>query len=736
MNINKTTTTTTTTTKEPHSACEENRQQSFFRELLSELCWLFRRDQQEKMGYGSSYESLNYTTKQYSSSSSNYHVRGNNNNNKRAVLCGVTYSHKRKFMLKGTVNDVKEMRDLLINQYQYLPQNIRVLTVVQSYYIFNKLDLNANFESGLGPQSRSRFGSGSGAWGSGFGSELGPGTGPGSGSEYESRVWGTGSESGSRVHVSGPSQEYENNKEFKPTKSNIEYWLKWLVKDCKAGDSLVFYFSGHGLRQPDFKGDELDGFDETICPVDFVENGMIFDNDINTMIVRPLPTGVKLHAIVDACHSGTILDLQYVYDIKKKNWEDHTPPSKALKCTNGGWALCLSACEDHQLAADTTAFTGKTMNGATTYVLIDILKKNPNITYGDLLDALSDIFEQSLADQIKCFNSRRLARLFGNKINQDYLHNAATKFRNVVTNMINVNTALGGYNGYYNPQMTPAPVAVAPPRPSPRPGLGSGSSFGRRRAVLCGVSYIGQKQHCKGSVNDVSYMKYFLVEKMRFPSDCLLILTGSRAGDSLVFFYSGHGSRQQDKDHDEADGVDETLCPTDYETAGKIVDDEINATIVRPLPYGATLHAIIDACYSGTVLDLPFVCRMNRDGFYKWEDQRNQSIYKGTKGGVAVSISACDDHQTSADTDALTGGNALAGAMTYSFILAVQSEPGLTYGRLMTAMRNTIREAQTGIRLNGPIAALVNKILRTQLSQVPQLSSSEEFDIYSKRFMI
>ncbi|KAF4368332.1 hypothetical protein F8388_019049 [Cannabis sativa] len=270
---------------------------------------------------------------------------------------------------------------------------------------------------------------------------------------------------------------------------------------------------------------------------------------------------------------------------------------------------------------------------------------------------------------------------YGSGGGQDYLHNAAAKFRNVVTNMINVNTALGGYSGYYNPQMPPAPMAVAPPRPSPRPGLGSGSSFGRRRAVLCGVSYIGQKQHCKGSVNDVSYMKYFLVEKMRFPSDCLLVLTehekdplriptrrnmllalrwlveGSRAGDSLVFFYSGHGSRQQDKDHDEADGVDETLCPTDYETAGKIVDDEINATIVRPLPYGATLHAIIDACYSGTVLDLPFVCRMNRDGFYNWEDQRNQSIYKGTKGGVAVSISACDDHQTSADTDVHAGFN-------------------------------------------------------------------------------
>ena len=83
-------------------------------------------------------------------------------------------------------------------------------------------------------------------------------------------------------------------------------------------------------------------------------------------------------------------------------------------------------------------------------------------------------------------------------------------------------------------------------------------------------------------------------------------------GDSLVFYFSGHGSRVKDKDHDEVDGFDETLCPVDYESAGKILDDEINAIIVRPLPRAATLHAIVDACHSGTVLDLPFVCRMNR----------------------------------------------------------------------------------------------------------------------------
>lgn len=89
------------------------------------------------------------------------------------------------------------------------------------------------------------------------------------------------------------------------------------------------------------------------------------------------------------------------------------------------------------------------------------------------------------------------------------------------------------------------------------------------------------------------------------------LMEGCQSGDSLVFFYSGHGSQVPDFDGEEADGFDESLCPVDYHTEGKILDDEINATIVRPLPYGAKLHAIIDTCRSGTFLDLPFMCKMN-----------------------------------------------------------------------------------------------------------------------------
>ena len=86
------------------------------------------------------------------------------------------------------------------------------------------------------------------------------------------------------------------------------------MEGSESGDSLVFYFSGHGLWQPDFNNDEIDGFDETICPVDFMQEGMILDNEINSTIVWPLKQGVTLHAIVDACHIGTILDLECIYN--------------------------------------------------------------------------------------------------------------------------------------------------------------------------------------------------------------------------------------------------------------------------------------------------------------------------------------------------------------------------------------------------------------------------------------
>ncbi|KAJ6420780.1 hypothetical protein OIU84_028194 [Salix udensis] len=233
---------------------------------------------------------------------------------KRALLIGVTY--KRKYMLKGTINDVKSMRELLINNFGFKEENIIVLTDLQ----------------------------------------------------------------------------------METTRKKIVESMEWLVKDCQAGDSLVFYFSGHGIRKPDFEGDERDGFDENICPY------------------GPLKKDVTLHAIVDACHSGTVLDLEHVYNREQKRWEDNSPPSgNARKHTDGGLAISISACQDHEIAVDTSAFT-KTMSGALTYLLIYFLKQHRGLTYGDLLDLIHE--ELSKFNEGGCLPAKFLRKIFKNQLLQ------------------------------------------------------------------------------------------------------------------------------------------------------------------------------------------------------------------------------------------------------------------------------------------------------------------------------
>ncbi len=106
--------------------------------------------------------------------------------------------------------------------------------------------------------------------------------------------------------------EEQQNPTMRPTRYNIHMAMVWLVQGCQPGDSLVFHYSGHGSQQRDYAGEEQDGYNETICPIDFETQGMIVDNEINDTIVKPLPYGVRLNAIIDACHSGTVLDLPYV----------------------------------------------------------------------------------------------------------------------------------------------------------------------------------------------------------------------------------------------------------------------------------------------------------------------------------------------------------------------------------------------------------------------------------------
>ncbi|GAB5548914.1 MAG: hypothetical protein SangKO_086740 [Sandaracinaceae bacterium] len=64
------------------------------------------------------------------------------------------------------------------------------------------------------------------------------------------------------------------------------------------------------------------------------------------------------------------------------------------------------------------------------------------------------------------------------------------------------------------------------------------------------------------------------------------------AGDTVVFFFSGHGNQVPDQDGDELDGTDETLLFAD----GAMTDDELTALLARGV--GRDFVAL-DSCYSG-----------------------------------------------------------------------------------------------------------------------------------------
>ena len=83
----------------------------------------------------------------------------------------------------------------------------------------------------------------------------------------------------------------------------------WLVEGTGAGDEVFLYFSGHGYQREDQDGDETDGLDETLVPVDAypdegkVVRNMIDDDEIAALLDRL--TGRRVWVVVDACHSGT-----------------------------------------------------------------------------------------------------------------------------------------------------------------------------------------------------------------------------------------------------------------------------------------------------------------------------------------------------------------------------------------------------------------------------------------------
>ncbi|KAI1421680.1 peptidase C14, caspase domain-containing protein [Xylaria sp. FL1777] len=100
---------------------------------------------------------------------------------------------------------------------------------------------------------------------------------------------------------------------FYPTGANILAAINWLVTRNQPGDILWLSYSGHGSQVRNDDGDRPSGFDDTICPVDFLQNGQITSENLHRAIVSPMNPACRLTILFDCCHSGSACELPYVY---------------------------------------------------------------------------------------------------------------------------------------------------------------------------------------------------------------------------------------------------------------------------------------------------------------------------------------------------------------------------------------------------------------------------------------
>ena len=101
------------------------------------------------------------------------------------------------------------------------------------------------------------------------------------------------------------------------TYQNITNQLSTFTNQTKKGDIVYLHFSAHGQPVEDLNGDEEDGWDEAIIPIDAYKNykkGVyegkkhLLDDQLNTYIKKlrtKIGTTGFLYVVIDACHAGT-----------------------------------------------------------------------------------------------------------------------------------------------------------------------------------------------------------------------------------------------------------------------------------------------------------------------------------------------------------------------------------------------------------------------------------------------
>ncbi len=242
-----------------------------------------------------------------------------------------------------------------------------------------------------------------------------------------------------------------------------------------------------------------------------------------------------------------------------------------------------------------------------------------------------------------------------------------------------------------------------------------------KKALLVGINKY-KDAPLRGCVNDCLMMYKVLAEKFQFDTKNINLITdyectkqgilrelywltaGAKAGDILYFHYSGHGSQIVVDDwttSNEADGLDEILCPVDLNWKDPLRDNDLNE-IFKTVPKGVKVVVVLDCCHSGSglrntpnslfqynrttkdwvnrfyppppsnILSNPKITIDEELGFImpKFDSrdiqtQKNSFLNNTTNQGNAILIAGCRENQVSADAWV---GDRYQGALTYIMV--------------------------------------------------------------------
>ena len=209
------------------------------------------------------------------------------------------------------------------------------------------------------------------------------------------------------------------------THANITNALMELAKDAKKGDVVYIHFSMHGQPFEDLNGDEEDGWDEALIPVDaemlyaegvYEGKNHLLDDELEVYfndIRSKLGSEGQLIVILDACHSGTASrgDDDHIRGTREgftRSGKDYTPDRTqetndyfTVASTNGQSPVTfIEACRSYQVNREVRDVETNIWYGSLSFYIAKSMKDNKKVGSDEWIEAI----------KIGMANNRRLRK--------------------------------------------------------------------------------------------------------------------------------------------------------------------------------------------------------------------------------------------------------------------------------------------------------------------------------------